>query len=105
MNSEVRDKWVEALRSGRYAQGQAQLRRQDDYCCLGVLCDLSGLGSWKRVGDNGYYEVGHDLRAGMPPDAVTTWAGLSALEANRLSVMNDEGRTFEAIAAHIAATL
>lgn len=35
--------WVDALRSGRYAQGHTRLRTRDDgYCCLGVAEDLRG---------------------------------------------------------------
>lgn len=45
MNPEVKEKWVEALRSGRYEQGRGQLilERKDksrEYCCLGVLADI-----------------------------------------------------------------
>ena len=36
--------WVEALRSGKYEQGEAQLRTGPEYspryCCLGVYCVL-----------------------------------------------------------------
>lgn len=37
----ARRMWVKALRSGKYAQGQGQLKTTDGYCCLGVLCDLA----------------------------------------------------------------
>ncbi len=40
MNSVVKEKWVKALRGGEYKQGQKRLRRDDTFCCLGVLCDL-----------------------------------------------------------------
>ena len=34
-------KWVDALRSGKYVQGQYRLHPADDqFCCLGVACDL-----------------------------------------------------------------
>lgn len=39
-------KWIKALRSGRYKQGVKRLRGDDKFCCLGVACDISGLGSW-----------------------------------------------------------
>jgi len=33
--------WIEALRSGKYTQGNSRLRdREGGYCCLGVACDL-----------------------------------------------------------------
>ena len=34
-------KWIKALRSGEYIQGQAQLENNKKYCCLGVACKIS----------------------------------------------------------------
>jgi hypothetical protein len=43
MNPEIKQKWVEALRSGKYKQGYKQLRDENGaYCCLGVLCEVVG---------------------------------------------------------------
>lgn len=40
-------KWVAALKSGTYEQALSVLHVVDDgYCCLGVACDISGLGRW-----------------------------------------------------------
>ena len=39
-NIELRERWVEALRSGKYEQIQSNLRTNYGYCCLGVLCDV-----------------------------------------------------------------
>lgn len=48
MNEELKQKWIEALRSGKYKQGHGQLRDLDNrYCCLGVLCDVQGR-KWRR---------------------------------------------------------
>ena len=37
-------KWVDALRSGEYTQGQSCLRKTVEgvstFCCLGVACDI-----------------------------------------------------------------
>jgi hypothetical protein len=38
---------VEALESGRYLQAGLGLRAGNGYCCLGVGCDISGLGHWE----------------------------------------------------------
>lgn len=48
MTPELKDAWLEALRSGKYTQGKYQLKaepRQGKYahCCLGVLCEVAGL--------------------------------------------------------------
>ena len=40
--SEFKDKWLVALRSGDYKQGKDYLRRNDEYCCLGVAAEISG---------------------------------------------------------------
>jgi hypothetical protein len=42
----VKNKWVKALRSGKYQQGSGQLRFYEDsiephYCCLGVLAHIT----------------------------------------------------------------
>lgn len=48
MKKEIRDKWCDALRSGKFEQGQGCLRTRDDqYCCLGVLYTVTGA-KWER---------------------------------------------------------
>src|SRR3990167_8725500 len=41
---------VAALRSGKYKRGIGRLRSEDGkkFCCLGVACDISGVGEWKK---------------------------------------------------------
>lgn len=46
-SDEERTKWTDALRSGRYKQGDGLLRKGDFYCCLGVKEDLDGC-QWRR---------------------------------------------------------
>jgi hypothetical protein len=43
MNKELKQAWIDALRSGKYTQGQGLLKKRTDdiYCCLGVLCEVS----------------------------------------------------------------
>lgn len=33
-------KWIDALRSGKYSQTQGQLQDTNGYCCLGVACKV-----------------------------------------------------------------
>ena len=48
MKTDIKNQWLEALRSGHYQQGIRALRhintqekdQPDQFCCLGVLCDL-----------------------------------------------------------------
>ncbi len=58
--NEAESKLVEALRSGKYQQGRQVLRNSflhtsdKFYCCLGVACEISGLGHWeiRSIGDS-----------------------------------------------------
>jgi len=71
MKKEIADKWVEALRSGKYKQTKNHLKDECGYCCLGVLCDISNLGSWD-IGAKSYGGM-----SGALCDKVRDWAGIS----------------------------
>jgi ribosomal protein L20 len=38
---EIRNLWIERLRSGTIKQGIGRLAIEDTRCCLGVLCDIA----------------------------------------------------------------
>jgi hypothetical protein len=84
VNKDVREKWVAALRSGEYKQGRSQLRFQDKFCCLGVLCELavkeevisSATSEGNPEGDFEYAGSSYLL-----PYEVSEWAGLGADDA------------------------
>lgn len=40
MNKQAKQLWIDALRSGKYNQGMHNLNYKDNYCCLGVLCEV-----------------------------------------------------------------
>jgi hypothetical protein len=43
MDAEIKTKWLKALRSGRYKQGNSELLNdRGSYCCLGVLAKVQG---------------------------------------------------------------
>ncbi len=53
MKADLKNRWLEALRSGKYEQATGALMAEIDdgavgYCCLGVLCDISGFGEWEH---------------------------------------------------------
>jgi hypothetical protein len=75
---EVRAKWVAALRSGKYKQGKYSLRSNyDNYCCLGVLCELAAQeGIAKRTGGT-HENFRYDDHNTNLPESVIRWAGLS----------------------------
>lgn len=90
--------WIKALRSGKYKQGQHQLRQGDEFCCLGVLCKVVK----PRVRWDAYNEKfqGESL---MPPTQLLKEIGLPLRSAKSLAKMNDDGKTFEQIAKRIQA--
>lgn len=45
MDPEVKARWIEALRSGKYKQGKGALRTGECNCCLGVLAEINGVPS------------------------------------------------------------
>lgn len=112
---EVKAKWLEALRSGRYAQGRGALCRvkpdgSRSFCCLGVLADTLGLlvpdptsrtalGVLNQNGGSDWVDGGSDWVNGGwfgAPEHHTQgglWGDLAS--------MNDCGKTFAEIADHI----
>lgn len=54
MNQELVEKWLAALRSGKYQQGTQHLcsieNGQKNYCCLGVLLDVANIKGRTSVG-------------------------------------------------------
>lgn len=40
MRKDIKERIVEALRSGKYEQGKYTLKRRGRHCCLGVMCDV-----------------------------------------------------------------
>ena len=103
MNEQVKEKWLNALRSGDYKQTKSCLHKGDGFCCLGVLCDLYGKEhnvEWKLVDAGIYYEF-QDKKAILPL-SVIEWAGVEddnpEICETPLSRLNDTGYTFNEIA-------
>ncbi len=91
MNPEIKAKWIKKLESGQYKQTRGVLRRgelkqEEAYCCLGVLCELykeeTDKGTWEHWKDrdgkfyNFNIEGGDNSDTDLPSDVVA-WAGLS----------------------------
>ena len=108
VDPEIKKQWVEALRSGTYKQGKGQLcYTEDHFCCLGVLCDISGRGKWTtgKYGASGYSVNKKKSEKDLLPPQIVTWAGLNSSDPvvsnMTLSEMNDSGFTFDEIADNI----
>lgn len=101
MDSTIKAKWLEALRSGDYTQGKNYLHivdAGDYYCCLGVLCEIAlaegvaqatePVRSYSGVQDRYVETVAYagvevpvdslyfSAAGGVLPGAVATWAGI-----------------------------
>lgn len=99
MNKEVMKRWIKALRSGDYKQLIGTLRHGDQFCATGVLCDLHAKEydiKWE-IRDLLRYDL-YFLVSAFPPVEVLTWAGITYEQAQIITSMNDEGRTFQEIA-------
>jgi hypothetical protein len=102
---EHRKLWVEALRSGKYEQAAQALRRGQGFCCLGVACDISGVGEWSGAA---YVVDTFDASASILPRAVRDWLGLAhvgaeygdrdGIDGKQLTAKNDSGATFAELA-------
>lgn len=115
MNAEVKKLWVEALRSGDYLQGRLSLRNEkNEYCCMGVLCDIylqehpkvpgSPETNWEYKDEIDKYQI--DGEGNYLPEEVMKWAGLESKDPQcretHLSYMNDMRKyTFKQIADQI----
>lgn len=111
MKQEIKEKWLKALRSGEYSQTKGVLRDANGFCCLGVLCDLhqKETPNAKWVDDNiRFYNDGKMITHGILSEKVMEWSGLNNtnpsvfdnmnLKFIPLATLNDDGRTFNAIA-------
>jgi hypothetical protein len=121
MKKEIAKRWIKALRSGKYKQGQSFLKQYDTknqprHCCLGVLCELYNESMKKnhkktitvKTCDDefslkhGYVRFGG--KEDFLPTSVRKWAGMKSKDGkmdnesyNSLADMNDFGKTFKTI--------
>jgi hypothetical protein len=103
VNQEIKDKWVDALKSGQYNQCRRRLRIGNTFCCLGVLCDILDKEDWHMIADLDEDNIIFDYRGGkftLPPE-ITKQVDLDPEIAGDLGKMNDLGYSFEEIAQFI----
>ena len=90
-NKENIRKWVEALRSGDFPQTTSTLADSDGYCCLGVACDISGLGRWGDDLDGDYSHSTYVVEV----DGVVRLAGEVLADQDHLNIT--EGMSFDSV--------
>ena len=104
--------WAEALESGKYQQCTGVLHRGDQFCIMGVACDISGLITWKKHwrGDHFDAYAADEAMYGVTiPESVRTWLGLAEYEGmfnednelHNLVNLNDNETEFSKLAAII----
>jgi hypothetical protein len=117
MDQAIKDRWVAALRSGDYTQGQGRLHATsadgiNSFCCLGVLCDLANkeniVSTVEAYTTSDGVSVLYDDDESWLPTSVAQWSGVDAQgtfnegldnqEFSTLAYLNDSGATFEHIA-------
>lgn len=111
MKKEVMQKWVEALRSGKYVQGTHVLCNSNyEYCCLGGLCDLyknklNVEQTFSPVKNNNVFTFDGDSIS--LPNQVIYLAGIKQEygqfrdknnQLNSLAILNDNGYSFNELA-------
>ena len=105
MESELKARWIAALRSGNYQQGAGTLRSASDrYCCLGVLADIIAPNEWQSQDQPGApYEWGeHSLGTYLPHSILDTEIQSQLTRMNdSLKTNNEHYNDFNAIADHI----
>lgn len=102
--------WVQALYSGEYDQCRERLKLIDaggnaSFCCLGVLCDISGEGEWEdHVYDDGdgwgKFIVGDQNYGDTTslPYLLKQKYKLTSDQTETLMSLNDDGNSFAFIA-------
>lgn len=106
MKKTIAEKWVKALRSGKYKKTTSQLCKvaqngNKSYCCLGVLTDLY----------NKEHGIPRTVYGGYLKEEVRQWSGMNSVEGtiagsghysgNTLADLNDcenSKRSFKRIA-------
>lgn len=106
--NELEQKWVAALRSGKYQQDSGRLRTEKGFCCLGVLCDVVNESKWAvhdRTSESGekdtvfrYIDTGGTEVDSYLPDSIQEQLTLTEWQCSELADLNDTGSLFSMIA-------
>jgi len=100
MDKELKRRWVEALRSGKYEQGNGCLRfGSETFCCLGVLADVADPEGWEN--DASASERFHRLGSAKDSEGYLRGSILALGTQRTLAGLNDRGRSFGEIADYI----
>lgn len=99
---EFAERWVKALRSGKYQQATGSLKTKSGYCCLGVACKIKGA----RIADLKDHEW-IERKGCIDPIVLEKIPDLLKGDSREnefvkiVADMNDRGKTFTVIADYI----
>lgn len=105
MKARIKKLWLAALRSGEIKQAKNQLRKGNDMCCLGVLCNIHAQ-AHPEIAAQQLSKTCYMGEAQTLPKAVVDWAGLTVRSPKvkaegkkmMISELNDRGHSFLKIA-------
>lgn len=114
MKKSAMKKWVKALRSGKYKQGESYLVkykmhdetgdivRELSFCCLGVLCQINGvniaIGVDELLGEDTRLQVGLKTHNGQLNKNYKVPNKYLEGTVSNLADLNDNGLSFKQIA-------
>ena len=108
MHKNIMEKWVNALRSGKYRKGRNRLctirkNGSKNWCCLGVLCDLYNaenpdalkssivFDGWTRKNVVRYNDGFGLTTIATLPNTVARWAGIAAKNGQFINQHTSQG--------------
>ena len=115
MNADLKQQWIDALRSKQYKQGKKVLCQVDEkgkesFCCLGVLFDIAGGevdGEWSEVKSGNFFcsnirsakvKSAKSSNEEFLPKGFIKFSGVEREAQSKLAEMNDYGHSFKEIA-------
>ncbi len=111
---DLKSRWVAALRSGDYSQGQYRLKdtKEEKYCCLGVLCQIltsEELNKLNMKFENGFiFNINYNINYNSEnaSNVILPYSMISKLSfpiglQGHLANANDSGVSFNEIADQI----
>lgn len=88
MHTEIKNKWLAALRSGEFKQGHGRLEDVGTFCCLGVLFKLAEAEGVVTRHEVKHFQVdgvgavyGYERALGVLPREVVAWAGIATSDS------------------------
>jgi hypothetical protein len=111
MKAKMKQKWIDALRSGKYKQGDGYLCNTDEngvdkHCCLGVLAEVAGVKREILYGKETLTEIGRSRWLGTwaksgEPEYETHKPSTHTTLQRKLAAKNDSKWSFKRIATWI----